>query len=100
MSQSAHQAELAVLANAGVGALFQAFLQVDEAARQGPIALIRRRRPLHQQDLQCVPADGEKHDIDGDGRMWVAVGIGHVESSCEINTNYSVLIKCGSTPIS
>ncbi len=79
------------------GTLLQALFHLDEAARQGPLVLMRGERPLNKEYFELVPADREDHDVGGDGGMRISVGKGHFRALCKSYTKISVLITLNQT---
>jgi hypothetical protein len=58
--------------------LFERFADLDESARERPMALEWFQRPTNKQHPEVIFGDGKDHQVYGDGRTWVITEFTHL----------------------
>src|SRR5262249_51531563 len=75
------------------GSALERLVFLDEPARERPMPFERRSAAANHQDRELARADREEHDVDGDGRSRVFVGVRQARTeSCPRHT-MSIIMK-------
>jgi hypothetical protein len=57
------------------GGVSQVFVDLHEAAGEGPASSVRWNAAAYEQHMQPLVADGQRHQVDGDGEGWEGAGV-------------------------